>query len=204
MSSSDPPPGKRPRQNRFLSTSEPFNPYTPPQAPCEPLPEPEGLHCYRRGKLLIVQNGSPLPSRCVKCNALVSHPAKMRGLLSHPPIIYLLFPLYPLIYLIAAAFLPKAAKINPALCYAHAFQRAVNIATSGVAFGAGVILSVVKTAAPDSTSFESIALFLISSIICLSGVRILVPARIDSEWLRLKGCGRAFLDSLPPAPESLR
>jgi hypothetical protein len=204
MSPTDSNTSKGPRQNRFLSASEPFNPYAPPKTSCEPTVSTLAPDCYRRGKLLIARNGTDLPPRCVKCNAPVSAPARMREFVSHPAIIYLLFPLYPLVYLIAALFLPKIAVVNPALCYPHAFKRALCIATSGAAFCGGMALAVIGTVRSEANSLNAIVLFFISAIICLHGARLLVPVRVDGEWLHLKGCGQAFLNSLPVAPETIR
>jgi hypothetical protein len=43
-------------------------------------------------------------------------------------------------------------------------------------------------------------LILVAVIFSASVTRIVRAKRIDAQYVRLKGCGTAFLDSMPPFP----
>jgi hypothetical protein len=172
-----------------------FNPYAPPRAALE---KEENNACWREDKLLVMQVGSTLPPRCVKCNQPAVTPIKTRKIYWHHPGWYVLFFLSVPIYIIVAIIVRKKADISPALCEAHRNRRRLFLAIGWGGFLLGLGLVFVGIAQHSSgwgiTGAISMLIFIIVGMI---GSRIVFPARITKEQVRLKGCGKAFLDSLP-------
>ena len=182
---------------RLISTSplerqtmtDPFNPYTPPQANLNPQGTDGG--CWREGRFVVVAQGGDLPPRCINCNALAETPIKRRIFSWHHPAIYLLMPVvavsygiaaqmqgsyrrpnlspvatclpYPLaalIYLIVAAMVRKRATLSPGLCGKHR-RRRIHALLAGL-FGliAGFFLFMVG-ASMDSDGVAPLGLLLV-------------------------------------------
>ena len=38
-------------------------------------------------------------------------------------------------------------------------------------------------------------------VVAIIGTRIVIPKRIDKQFLRLRGCGEEFLETLPQFPD---
>jgi hypothetical protein len=173
----------------------PRNPYAPPQAS---LIERTPTACTRDGKFLVVPQGHDLPGRCVKCN----EPAaldKPRRFAWHHPAWYLFIPLNIIVYAVIATLVQKKARVAIGLCDAHrARRRHFYVAAWAIlAIGLGLICSV--TSMESRTLFAAVGagLLLLACIVGIVGARVVWPARITREQTRLKGCGQAFLDSLP-------
>jgi len=172
-----------------------FNPYAPPRAAVER----EALHdCWREGKLLVMRVGSALPHRCVKCNQPAIEPIKTRQVYWHHPAWYILFFLSIPIYVIAALIARKKAQVAPGLCARHQKRRRVFLAIGWGGFVLGLALLFIGIAENEfAWSMTGIATILLAFIAGIVGARIVFPARITQEQVRLRGCGKDFLDSLP-------
>ncbi len=174
-----------------------FNPYAPPSASLEPA----GDGPWRDGKALVLRPGTPLPPRCVKCNAPVDVPAKKRKVYWHHPALYLLVLVAVLLYLIVAVIVRKQADVNPALCRDHQKRRWLGIAVGWVGGLLGVVVAVLGIS-QDSCGIMALGgtLFLGTIIAGMTLARVVYPERISRDFVRLRGCGTAFLDSLPGFP----
>lgn len=172
-----------------------FNPYAPPRASLE---KEEATACWREGKLLVMRIGSALPPHCVKCNQPAVEPIKTRKVYWHHPGWYVLFILSVPIYIIVALIVRKKADVSPGLCAAHRNRRQLFLAIGWGGFMLGLLLLFVGTSNNGGGwLIIGILTMLISIIAGMIGARIVFPTRITKEQVRLKGCGDAFLDSLP-------
>lgn len=174
---------------------EPLNPFAPPKASLDPQ-SAESL--WRDGRVLVMRPDSPLPTRCVKCNAPALLPLKRRKLYWHPGWVYLLVLLNPLIYLIAALIVRKHATLSPGLCDVHRKRHWLGIAVGwGGSLLALFLMFLGATYEYCSVAVIGMILFLGAVVAGILVARVLQPERIDKDFIRLKGCGQAFLDTLP-------
>jgi hypothetical protein len=170
------------------------NPYAPPKTSFE---FDGGSGCSRTGNLLVVPAGELLPPRCVKCN----EPATMdkaRTFVWHHPGWYIFVPINILLYILIGAFVQKKAKLAFGLCGEHRRRRRNFTLASWGIFAVGV--AVLFAAVAESSVLLGSAggfLWLVAAIVGTLGSRVLTASRIDKQEARLKGCGEAFLDSLP-------
>lgn len=176
------------------------NPYAPPQArvAARPTALDEGTQVWREGELVVLTPSGELPPRCVKCNADAEHPIKERTVYWHSPWLYVLILVSVLIYLIVALIARKSARVSPGLCGEHRKQRNNVITGSLLAAALGIGLIVVGI----SNSNGSVGLLggfvLLGAIIFgMAKGRLVYATRIDANRISLKGCGEAFLVSLP-------
>jgi hypothetical protein len=186
------------------------NPYTPSRASLDAGAEglqqaSGGTTLWREGKVAVLLRQASLPQRCVKCNEAAQLPSKSRLVYWHHPALYLLLLLNILVYALVAAIVRKKVRVAPGLCTRHKRRRRRVIAA---AWG-GVALSIVLVWSGMSGALDhglaailGSLVLLVSLIIAIAGSRIVYAGRIDDTYLRLKGCGAAFLASLPQLPGS--
>lgn len=177
------------------AVTAPTNPYAPPQSFLETPTGGNG--CRREGKLLVVPAGASLPERCVKCNA----PAimdKPRSFTWHSSGWYLLILLALLVYVIVGMMVRKKVTLAIGLCEAHRKRRRIGqySALGVMLFGVAAIFAGAQFDEPPYVALGILAL-LIAAVVAMSAGRFLSPARIDDVEARFRGCGKAFLDSLP-------
>jgi hypothetical protein len=92
--------------------------------------------------------------------------------------------------------------VAPGLCAGHKKRRRFTTLLAWAGFLCGVILTV---AAMESDRSNLGAFWFIDCLIMFGSIvagtvfsRIVYAKRIDKSYVRLKGCGAAFLRSLPP------
>lgn len=168
-------------------------------------PEPTGgpIDCWREGNVLVLKRNCALPDRCVKCNAPAHEPTKARWVYWHHWAVFLLVPLNMILYLVVALIVRKKAKVSAGLCAQHKRRRRIGIAVAWGGVLAAILLPIIgATAAP--LDFKGpvlvsmgILLLVVMLVIGVRMSRIFFPKKIDRDYLWLKGCGTAFLDSLP-------
>jgi len=176
------------------------NPYAPSQASLKQSEHLGHSHNVRRdGKWLVMPKDAALPSRCVKCNQDADEPTKVRTVYWHHPALYILILVSLLIYVIVAAIVRKSAKIAPGLCEDHKKRRFNAILTGWI----GVLVAFIVPFVFADTQYMGAAVglsilgFLVIIIYAMRRGRIVYAKRIDSDEVRLGGCGQEFLDSLP-------
>ena len=171
-----------------------INPYA---APRSALDAPLASGCSRDGKLVVVPAGAALPARCVKCNApaLLDRP---RAFSWHHPGWYLLIVLAILVYIIVGMIVRKKVWLAIGLCAHHRSQRRIlNLTGVGMfLFGAAAIYGALAfDLAP--LGWAGLVALLVALVAALCATSTLSVVRIDEQEARFRGCGAAFLDSLP-------
>jgi hypothetical protein len=152
---------------------------------------------WRNRSSLVMTKQASLPDRCIKCNAPTQNKLK-RNLRWHHQALYALILLGFIPYAIFALVLGKTATVNVGLCEAHvsARKRAMLIALLLVLFS--FVLFVVGIAN------ESPALVLVGMLLFLGGVifgvlktKVVVPQKIDNEYVWLNGINSDYLNQFP-------
>jgi hypothetical protein len=184
------------------------NPYAPSKASLQksaPNPNaarPADITAWRDDRIMVMLPDAPIPHRCVKCNDPVEEPTKTRKVFWHSPWLYLLLLFNVLIFAIVAAVVRKKATVAAGLCSIHKKRRraVLTIAWIGALLGIVLIFIGADSAAGIGAVLFGILVVLGSIIFGMLTGRIVVPTRIDDRYVRLKGCGEAYLDTLPPFP----
>lgn len=178
--------------------NQPVNPYAPPSASLTRDANEDSPGVWREGKFLIVEQNAQLPPRCIRCNAEVSEPARERKIYWHSPWLYLLILVNIIVYAVGALIARKTAKVNPALCPTHHRNRLLVL---WLGFSSAMLLLFLTFIAFANdyplAGCLSVLGFLIALITVSIKGRIFLPVKITKEEARIKGCGEAFLNSLP-------
>lgn len=160
---------------------------------------------WRDGKLLVMDKTAELPDRCVKTNGSADHWLR-RKLYWHHPAVFLVVLAGLLFYLILALVLRKSADIHIGLSQA-ALQRRRTAIIVGWLIGFGTIAMIyVGIANYSMTSPEFSMLIIIGSIltgligiiVCNQIASCVTAAKIDIEYVWLRGVHPDYLDQLPP------
>lgn len=177
------------------------NPYAPSRASLAgaAVAPSDGGGTWREGPVLVLAPDAALPPRCVRCNEPAEEPTRSRKVYWHSPWIYLLIVVNLLIYIVVALIARKRAVVAPGLCGVHKKRRRIGI---GIAWalllgGIAVVFVGAVRGGPDG-AVAGVLLILVAAIVSTRVTPILRARRIDAQYVRLKGCGAAFLDSLPP------
>jgi hypothetical protein len=183
------------------------NPYAPSQATLNQGGSPTGqlntgVTAWRYQKILVMQPGSTLPDRCVKCNEPAEPPTKARKVYWHHPTIFVLLLINIIIYAIVGAIVRKRTIVAPGLCSAHKKRRRLGITLAWFGFGLGVALIFADLNADDRSMWFAlgILLMLAAALVGIFMGRVVYAHKIEPTQVWLKGCGADFLDSLPPLP----
>ena len=173
------------------------NRYAPPKAVLEDRTGNDA-EMWREGKVLVMRKGGDLPHRCIKCNEPSVAPLRRYKLSWHSPWLYLLLLLALLLYAIVAAIVRRTAVVHVGLCELH--QRRVVwgriVGWGGLALEIALVWVGMAFDMPQ-LSIIALALALPWIIAAMVVNRLVLPDRIDDRYVRLKGCGPAFLRSLP-------
>lgn len=180
-----------------------FNPYEAPKSTFASPVESDHIDDlqgpWRDGADLVVRHDAHLPQRCIKCNAAAVVPFKRRRYYWHSGGYYLLILINLLIYAVVAAIVRKRVYISAGLCAQHGKRRTTMIVTSlagGVA-AAGVFMHAAQGGYGQPLFLLAAFLLIASIVVGMVGGRFLNPKRITERYARFKGCGPAFVDTLP-------
>lgn len=162
------------------------NPYAAPKAVLE---DRAAGGYWRDGKMLVVTPGGVLPPRCVRCNEPAMQPMKAHKLTYVHGLWLLLILVNIVVYIIVALIVRKRAEVTYGLCEQHHKRRRLFSIIGWVGFFLGCAAILV---APLAGMVMAVAAILVG----VFGSRVVYPARITTEEVRLSGCGEAFLASL--------
>ena len=178
-----------------------FNPYAPPEAEIVPrnLVLSGKSDLWRDDNLLVIRKGAELPDRCLKCDEPAEGYRLRRSLSWHPPGWYLLILVTLILYIIVALCVRWTAKIAAPFCPRHRAQRRNAILFGWLGALAGIGLIIFGVSSPDYavSILVGVGLFLLSLIFGVVFSQLLVPKRIDANFIWLKKVGPKFLADLP-------
>ena len=165
----------------------------------------EGLsvgHCpgnaWRDGDLVVTIAGSTLTGRCVKCNGVESLSHTSGTLYWHPRWLYSLPLMVPTPSLLANS-MRKSASVAVSICQRHRNMRRTMIAV----YWASIFIPIGIGAA--AMQFSSHPLLMVAgTVLAVGAIAILrqwglgvSAAKIEGDYVWLRGCGRKFADALP-------
>jgi len=152
---------------------------------------------WREGRRLVARSDTPLPDRCVCCNAPANGYRLKRQLYWHPPAYFLLIVISILIYVIVALIIRKRAVLHVGLCEQHRAKRKRVILFSWLSVFLGLIMIFVGFGTHGGISLLGLLVLLGAAIYGVIAARIVAPTKIEKELVWLKGPGTEFLDTLP-------
>ena len=180
------------------------NPYAPSRASLKkgtaPAEQLQGkVTAWRDNRVMVIVPESPLPPRCIKCNEPADEPTKTRKVYWHSPWLYLLLFFNVVIYAVVATVVRKKSLVSPGLCANHKKRRRNVISLAWVGFISGIILIFVGASSEAGVwgALVGVVLMIASIAFGMIAGRVVIPTRIDHEYVRLKGCGKPYLQSLP-------
>lgn len=176
--------------------------YQPPRAEPEEQQD-HGGQLWRRDKLLIVRHDAHFPGRCIKCNAPAQAPRREIRLYWHAPGYYLLVLLNAPLYAIVAVIVRKRAALWISLCEKHQSRLRLGHIIGWGGLALLVLLFFAQLAGTFSADLAdtiriALPVLLVAWLVAtFTLMRYVVASRIDDNFIYLKGCDHAFLDSLP-------
>ena len=151
---------------------------------------------WRHKKIVVLRRNAIFPDRCIKCNAPATRRLK-RKLFWHHPAIYFLVLCNLVIYAIVSVIVRKRADIEIGLCNAHVSSRNRMIGIAWGLFAASLIELFFATKYSLGWLGGLTVLTFLASLVCSVFPRMVSAEKIEAEYIRVRGAGRAFLDSLP-------
>jgi hypothetical protein len=180
-----------------------FNPYKAPSAAKTkggragaPFSAEPGL-IWTEWDVLVLVKGTPLPDRCVKCNAPANGYTLKRTLSWHHPGWYILA-LSPLIYILAYLIVRRTAVVYVGLCDKHRRGRIRDILIGWLCFLGGVAGMIIAAQFTDQIATGWIFLICIVSVLFgliygMMRAQIVTAKKIDKELVRLRGVSPLYL-----------
>ncbi len=170
-----------------MSSQEPYFPH-----PTHGLPS-----IWQNKKVLVMTKQAQLPDRCVKCNAPTQNKLK-RSLRWHHPALYILIFGGLLFYVILALVLSKTATVNVGLCETHAAARKRDIIITWLLVLLSLGCFVLSIAMEElSLFFVGLVLFFGAVIYGILKARVVVPQKIDDQYVYLIGVNADYLQQFP-------
>jgi len=157
-----------------------------------------GLQTIWRDKTtLVMTKESPLPNRCVKCNEPTAERLK-RKLTWHHPALYLTILISVLVYAVIAMVVRKTATVHVGLCDEHLNARRRNLAITWIMGIVGVLCFPLAGVMEDiMIVFLGLLLISAAAIYGTITLRVVVPTKIDNDFVWLKGVNSDFLQEFP-------
>jgi hypothetical protein len=169
---------------------------------------------WRDGKLLIARQGAVLPDRCLRCNSPAERYQFSRTLVwASPWWLLVLLALGPLLYAITYLIVRKKGKVTVGLCPRHRKKRARIITVSWLIAQAGIgsivgglVISDNRTPTALGMATEvlipvlivgGLLLLVVSVIGGTFGSRVLIPCRIDKNFIWLTKVSPEYLATFP-------
>jgi hypothetical protein len=181
-----------------------LNPYAPSRASLTATDRASAVDdnaVWRDGNVLVTLVDAEMPHRCIKCNEPADEPTKKRKVYWHHWALYLLILINALIYAIVALVVRKKALVSAGLCTQHKKRHRNALIFGWTGTLAGIVLMShglgTGGSAGGTETLVGILLVLVSIIAGMIFARVVYAKKIDKTYVRLKGCGTDFLDSLP-------
>jgi hypothetical protein len=153
---------------------------------------------WRADRRLVMRPQTPLPDRCVKCNEPAGGYQLKRQLYWHHPGLYLLILVSLLVYAIVALCVRKKALIHIGLCERHRKQRGYVIAGSWLAVLGGLVMLIAGLSnSSGSLAVTGVVLLLGGAIFGAIRGPMVSAAKIEKDFVWVRGPGQAFLAELP-------
>jgi hypothetical protein len=167
---------------------------------------------WRDGRLLMARKGAVLPDRCLKCNAPAEGAQFKRSLSWASPYWALsIFLIGPILFLVVYVIVSWRGKVTVGLCPLHRKKRGRAIALGWLTALAGIGCIIATGIASDSLTAMGISSNLLLSlgigvgiVLLLAamiggavGARVLVPTRIDKNFIWLTKVSPEYLASFP-------
>jgi len=156
------------------------------------------VNAWRDGDLVVTIRGSTLTGRCVKCNGVESLSHTSSTLYWHPRWVYALLLLTPVAYLLARLPTQKSGLVAVSVCRHHRNQRSVLTA------GSWFLMLIALVFGAAAAGFSSFVLLGVAGTVLAGGAiafrrqwDLLSAAKIEGDYVWLRGCGREFVDALP-------
>ena len=189
------------------------NPYASPQTDFESPPpirpssptKPQGM--WSKGKVLVMHKDAPFPNYCVKSGVPATERLTRKLSWHHPAIALSIF-LGLLVYVILALVLTKRATIFVPLSPEWFARRRNAILTGWLIAFAGLALFIGGFFLPEGVREAAIGWCILGGIVLMivgwayGGIRsrVVWPAKIDDQYVYLKGVNPSLLAELPPWP----
>jgi hypothetical protein len=152
---------------------------------------------WRSNRRMVLRSQTPMPDRCVQCNAPANGFRLKRQLSWHHPALYLLLFLNLLIYAIVAVIVRKKARIDIGLCESHRRKRKTYMAISWGSALIGIALICAAAAGYGGMlALLGVVLLLGGAILGAAKVVIVSATKIDKDLVWVKGAGKSFLAEL--------
>ncbi|MFB2938444.1 hypothetical protein ACE1B6_24620 [Aerosakkonemataceae cyanobacterium BLCC-F154] len=157
---------------------------------------------WRSGNLLVMRKDAQLPDRCIKTNRPANGKRFRANLYWHHPAVYLLVLINLLVYVVVALIVRKNAIVYVGVTEEVLQKRNRTILGAWIVGIIGVFLLF----APGFTQLETLSnqLQILGFILILGGLfwgimgaNIVSPAKIDDDYIWLRGVCREYLASLP-------
>ena len=181
------------------------NPYAPPMADLDNSPRlAEISDGWRDGDLLVVPKGAELPDHCLKCNAPAQGYRFKRTLYWLHPTWFILFLMSPLIYILVYLIIRKKGKATAGLCVLHRKRRRRAILLGWLTSLAGIPTAFAASFVPDPYQavpiIAGLVLLFAGVIGGMIGSQVLIPKRIDKQFIWLNKVSPDLLAEYPPWP----
>lgn len=153
---------------------------------------------WRSNRQFVMSHNTPLPDRCVCCNEPADGFKLKRQLHWHPPAYYLLILISVLVYLIVALIVRKGSTLHIGLCERHRTARKWNILGSWLAvIVGGIMLGLAASYDSSWTALAGVVVLLGGAVYGLAKAPVISAAKIDGDFVWVKGAGPSFLATLP-------
>ncbi len=157
-----------------------------------------GRGLWRSGKTLMLEIGTELPERCVKCNGVANLQRLKRRLYWHNPAVYLAILVNLIVYAIIAVLVRKKADTAVSLCAEHASARKRDILIGVIGAPLAFIASIFGyTSDWPALGIIGTVLFLVALIYSLFRARVVSAQKIDEKYVTLTGVCPAMLADFP-------
>jgi hypothetical protein len=179
------------------------NPYAPPSSDLIGIDQfKEGSDlAWRDGDTLVVRKGAELPDRCIKCNAPAGGYRYRRTMEWFKPFWLLTLFCGVLVFAIIYLFVRWKGTVTVGLCELHRQRRIRAIALGWLLALAGIAtFFIAGRASREVASYALVAGFALiigGLVAAMIGTRVLLPVKMDQDYIWLARVSPEYLAELP-------